>query len=78
MNISNALAGLENASASFDSASASLLQSLTPATAGAAQDSLQLSEAMVGLLKSQINFSANIATEIVENSLNRTALSVVG
>lgn len=78
MDISNALAGVESASANFDSASVALVKAATGGSAGAPGDSVQLSDATVGLLQSQLRFSASIATEIVESNITKTALSVFG
>jgi len=75
-----ALAGIEKASASFDSAATSLLQAANGASPSATVpgDRVDLSQAVVSLLSSERTFSANIAAEIVESNLTKSTFSVLG
>jgi hypothetical protein len=74
MNVSNALVGIENASANFDSAAGALVKAVS--VGPSAGDTVQLTNAVAGLLNSELAFSASIATEIVENNIAKTTLSI--
>lgn len=85
MDLSIALSGIQSADASFDSAARALVQAVngTPSTSASPAparqgDSADLSTDVVSLLHSQLSFSANIATEIGESSLNQSTFSILG
>ncbi len=84
MDLSTPLAGIQQASANFESASSALVQAFnSPVNNGssaskAGGDSVDLSESVASLLNSKRAFSANIATEIVENDLTKSTFSLLG
>jgi len=83
MDLSIPAAGMQSASAAFETAANSLTQvfqnSTNPLTAGSTMgDSVDLSTAMAGLLKSNLDFTANTKLEMVENQMQRSTFSVLG
>ena len=84
MDLSIPLAGGQTADAAFDSAAQAITQAFNggqPTQLGNASnqgDTVELSTAVAGLLKSKLDFIANEKVAIVENSTTRSALSVLG
>jgi hypothetical protein len=83
MNFSIAAAGMQNASAAFESAANGLNQAFqsasNPLTAGSTMaDSVSLSTTMASLLKSNLDFTANVKMELVDNEMSQSTMSIVG
>jgi hypothetical protein len=83
MNFSIAAAGMQSASAAFETAANGLNQvfqnGFNPMTAGSTMgDSVSLSSAMAGLMKSNLDFTANVKMEMVDNEMSQSSLSVLG
>jgi hypothetical protein len=84
MDLSVPAAGMQTASAAFDSAAQSIAQAFNggrPTQLGNAAnqgDSADLSMAVAGLLKSKLDFMANVQLAVVEDSLTTNSLSVLG
>jgi hypothetical protein len=78
MNLSIPLSGIQTADAAFDSAARSVVQAFAGGTPGQAEDSVSLSSAVTGLLTSSLDFTANVKVAIVEDNLDKNALSILG
>jgi hypothetical protein len=81
MNFSVPAAGIQNASASFNSAAIAISQAFAGAggaSPSASGDSVDLSSAVAALLFSKLNFEANVSLEVVQNSINQSTFSIVG
>lgn len=84
MDLSIPLSGLQTAAATFDSAANSIIKAFSggqPRQLGDAPnqgDSVELSTAVAGLLKSKLDFLANEQVALVENSTMKSTLSVLG
>jgi hypothetical protein len=84
MDLSTPLAGLRNADASFETSAAAIVQAFNGATVGGSSaaagqsDRVDLSTDVVGLLKSHLDFEANLRVADVENGLNKSTFSVLG
>ncbi len=74
---------MQNASAAFESAANGLNQAFqsasNPLTAGSTMaDSVSLSTTMASLLKSNLDFTANVKMELVDNEMSQSTMSIVG
>jgi hypothetical protein len=83
MNFSIPATGMQSASAAFEAAANGLNQvfqnASNPLTAGSTMsDSIDLSTQMVSLLKSNLDFTANVKMAEVENQMNQNTFSIVG
>jgi hypothetical protein len=83
MDLSISAAGIQNASAAFEAAASGITQAFqsagNPLTEGSTMsDSVDLSTAMASLLKSNLDFMANIKMEIVESQMNQSTFSLIG
>lgn len=83
MYLSTPLAGLRSADASFNTSAAAIVQAFNGATVGGSgaagqSDRVDLSTDVAGLLKSHLDFEANVQVADVENSLNKSTFSVLG
>jgi hypothetical protein len=72
--MTTSIAGIQDSIAAFGSAG----QNGNTGTPKVAQDSLALSETMLGLVKSQIDFTANITNQIVQSIPPAQSFSVYG
>jgi len=83
MDFSTPTAGMQSASAAFDSAANAITQAFSnsasdPLSAGSTMgDSVDLSTAVAALLKSNLDFTANIKMAIVENQMNQSTFSIL-
>ena len=83
MNFSIPAAGMQSASAAFEAAANGITQAFqsagNPLTAGSTMgDSVSLSTQMASLIKSNLDFTANVQMEIVDNEMSKSTLSLVG
>jgi hypothetical protein len=84
MDLSIPSSGMQSADAAFDSAARSITQALNqgqPTQLGQASnqgDSADLSSAVAGLLASSLSFIANEKAAIVEDSMTKSTLSILG
>ena len=83
MDLSIPAAGMQSASAAFETAANSLTQVFqnptNPLPAGSTVgDSVELSTSVASLLKSNLDFTANVKMEIVENQMQQSTFSVFG
>ena len=84
MDLSIPMSGMQTADASFDSAAQSITRAFStgqPTALGNAPnqgDSAELSSAVAGLLSSKLKFMANEQVAIVENSMIKNTISVLG
>ncbi len=83
MNFSIAAAGMQSASDAFETAANRLNQAFqsagNPLTAGSTlEDSVSLSTTVAGLMKSNLDFAANVKMELVDNEMSQNTLSMVG
>jgi hypothetical protein len=83
MNFSIPAAGMQAASAALESAANGLnhvfQNASNPLTSGSTMgDSVDLSTAMLGMLKSNLDFTANVKTAVVENSMAQSTFSILG
>ncbi len=84
MDLSIPAAGMASASAAFETAANNISTAFinatsNPLSAGSTMsDSVSLSTTMAELMKSQLDFSANVQTAIVDNQMNQSMLSVLG
>ena len=74
---------MQAASAALETAANGLNQvfqnASNPLTSGSTMgDSVDLSTAMLGMLKSNLNFTANVKMAVVENSMARSTFSILG
>ncbi len=74
---------MQSASAAFETAANSFTQvfqnSTNPLTAGSTMgDSVDLSTSVASLLKSNLDFTANVKMEMVENQMQQSTFSVFG
>jgi hypothetical protein len=82
MDLSIPAAGMSSASAAFDFAASAITQAFnntgnSSSSSSATGDSVDLSTAVAGLLKSKLDFMANVNLEIVENHMNQSTFSVL-
>jgi hypothetical protein len=82
MNFSIPAAGLQSATAAFESAANGITQAFqsagNPLTEGSTLgDSVDLSTQMASLLKSNLDFQANIKTELVDKELTQSTFSLL-
>ncbi len=82
MNFSIAAAGMQTASAAFESAANGINQAFqsatNPLTAGSTMaDSVDLSTQMASLLKSNLDFTANVKMELVDSEMSQSTFSMV-
>ncbi len=83
MNFSIPAAGMQSASAAFETAANGINQAFegvgNPLTAGSTMgDSVSLSTQMASLMKSNLDFQANVKMELVDNEMSKSTLSMVG
>ena len=83
MNFSVPAAGLQSASAAFETAANGISQALqnsgNPIRAGSTMgDSVDLSTAVASLAKSNLDFAANVKMELVENKMQQSTFSILG
>ena len=83
MNFSITAAGMQSASAAFESAASGNSQAFqsasNPVTSGSTMgDSVSLSTQMASLMKSNLDFTANVKMELVDNAMSKSTLSMVG
>lgn len=83
MDFSIPAAGMQNASAAFEAAANGLNQvfqnATNPLTAGSTMgDSVDLSTAMAALLKSNLDFTANVKMELIDSQMAQSTFSLVG
>jgi hypothetical protein len=82
MNFAIPAAGMQSASAAFESAANGLNQAFqnagNPLTSGSTiGDSVDLSAQMVSLLKSNLDFTANVKVEMVDNQMTQSTFSMI-
>jgi len=78
MDLSIPLGGIRNAEAAFDSNARSIVQGSLNAGRSSAGDSVDLSTAVVGLLSSNLAFTANVKAASLEDNLTRNEISLLG
>lgn len=83
MDFSIPAAGMQNASAAFEAAANGLNQvfqnASNPLTRGSTMgDSVDLSTTMAALLKSNLDFTANVNMELIDNQMTQSTFSLVG
>jgi hypothetical protein len=83
MNFSIPAAGMQAASAAFESAANGLNQvfqkGLNPLTQGSTMgDSVDLSSAVTGLMKSNLDFTANVKMELIDSQMSQSTFSLLG
>lgn len=83
MDFSIAAAGMQSASAAFENAANGLTRAFqsanNPLTEGSTMgDSVSLSTAMVGLMKSNLDFTANVKMELVDSEMSQSTMSILG
>jgi hypothetical protein len=83
MNFSIPAAGMQSASAAFESAANQLNQVFqngpNPLTSGSTMgDSVDLSTAMASLAKSNLDFQANVQMELIDKAMSQSTFSVLG
>jgi hypothetical protein len=83
MNFSIPAGGMQNATAAFESAANGLTQAFqsanNPLTEGSTMgDSVSISTQMASLMKSNLDFTANVQMEMIESNMSQSTLSVVG
>jgi hypothetical protein len=82
MNLSIPAAGLQTASAAFEAAASGIAQAFQgsgdPTSAGSTLgDSVDLSTQVASLIKSNLDFLANVKVEIIENATNKSTFSLI-
>jgi hypothetical protein len=83
MDLSIPTGGMQSASAAFEAAANGLNQAFrsdsNPQTAGSTlSDSVDLSTQVASLAKSNLDFSANVKMEMVDNAMSQSTFSLVG
>jgi hypothetical protein len=82
MDMSIPAAGLQSASAALEAAANGLNQvfqnGFNPLTAGSTMgDSVDLSTQVVSLMKSNLDFEANVKLELIDNQINQSTFSLI-
>jgi hypothetical protein len=79
LNFSIPLAGIQNASASFDAAVSAITRAFnqTGSSNAAVGDSADLSTQVAALLKSKLDFMASVNVALVENETNKSTFSLL-
>jgi hypothetical protein len=79
LNFSIPLAGIQNASASFDAAASAITRAFnqTGSSRAAVGDSADLSTQVAALLKSKLDFMASVNVALVENETNKSTFSLL-
>jgi flagellar basal body rod protein FlgC len=84
MNLSIPAAGMQAASQAFEAAATNISRAFSsamsnPLSAGSTTaDYVDISASIVALLKSNLDFDANVKVEIVENEMNQSTFSIMG
>jgi len=77
LNFSIPLAGIENASASFEAAASAISRAFNQTGATATGDTADLSTQVAALLKSKLDFMASVNVALVENETNKSTFSLL-
>jgi len=77
LNFSIPLAGIQNASASFDAAASAITRAFNQTGSAAAGDTADLSAQVAALLKSKLDFMASVNVALVENETNKSTFSLL-